>query len=55
MLTGFFDNKTVAGSSFWYSHIPKSVTEHEDITVLWKQGAQTDREFLSSKEAWRNT
>jgi hypothetical protein len=22
----------------WYSHIPKSVNEHEDITVLWNQG-----------------
>jgi hypothetical protein len=22
----------------WYSHIPKPVTEHEDITVLWIKG-----------------
>jgi hypothetical protein len=27
----------------WYSHIPKAVHEHEDITVLWKQGVQADR------------
>jgi hypothetical protein len=27
-----------------YSHIPKPVTEHEDITVLWNRGIQTDRE-----------
>jgi hypothetical protein len=26
----------------WYSHIPKSVCGHEDITVLWNQGVQTD-------------
>jgi hypothetical protein len=26
-----------------YSHIPKLVTEHEGITVLWNQGVQTDR------------
>jgi hypothetical protein len=22
----------------WYSHIPKPITEHEDIIVLWNQG-----------------
>jgi hypothetical protein len=32
----------------WYSHIPKPVTEHEDITVLWNQGIQTDREVLAN-------
>jgi hypothetical protein len=32
----------------WYSHIPKSVTEH-DITVLWNQGVQTDREVLANR------
>jgi hypothetical protein len=26
----------------WYAHTPKSVTEHESNTVLWKQGVQTD-------------
>jgi hypothetical protein len=30
----------------WYSHIP---TEHEDITVLWNQGIQTDREVLANR------
>jgi hypothetical protein len=25
------------------------VTEHEDITVLWNQGIQTDREVLSNR------
>jgi hypothetical protein len=33
----------------WYSHIPKPVTEHEDITVLWNQGIQTDREVLTNR------
>jgi hypothetical protein len=33
----------------WYSHIPKPVTEHEDITVLWNQGIQTDREVLANR------
>jgi hypothetical protein len=27
----------------WHSHKPKSVTEHEGITVLWNQGVQTER------------
>jgi hypothetical protein len=22
----------------WYSHIPKPVTEHEDVSLLWNQG-----------------
>jgi hypothetical protein len=33
----------------WYSHIPKPVTEHEDITVLWNQVIQTDREVLANR------
>jgi hypothetical protein len=33
----------------WNSHIPKPVTEHEDITVLWNQGIQTDREVLANR------
>jgi hypothetical protein len=33
----------------WYSHIPKPVTEHEDVTVLWNQGIQTDREVLANR------
>jgi hypothetical protein len=33
----------------WYSHIPKPVTEHEDITILWNQGIQTDREVLANR------
>jgi hypothetical protein len=32
----------------WYSHIPKPVCQHEDITVLWIQGVQTDREVLAN-------
>jgi hypothetical protein len=32
----------------WYSHIPKPVCQHEDITVLWNQGVQTDREVLEN-------
>jgi hypothetical protein len=33
----------------WYSHTPKPVTEHEDVTVLWNQGIQTDREVLANR------
>jgi hypothetical protein len=33
----------------WYSHIPKSVCQHEDITVLWNQGIQTDRKVLANR------
>jgi hypothetical protein len=33
----------------WYSHIPKPVSQHEDITVLWNQGIQTDREVLVNR------
>jgi hypothetical protein len=33
----------------WYSHIPKSVCEHEDIIVLWNRGVQTDREVLAHR------
>jgi hypothetical protein len=33
----------------WYSHIHKPVRQHEDITVLWNQGVQTDREVLANR------
>jgi hypothetical protein len=33
----------------WYSQIPKLVCQHEDITVLWNQGVQTDREVLANR------
>jgi hypothetical protein len=33
----------------WYSHIPKSICEHEDLTVLWNQEVQTDRAVLASR------
>jgi hypothetical protein len=33
----------------WYSHIPKPVCQHGDITVLWNQGIQTDREVLANR------
>jgi hypothetical protein len=33
----------------WYSHIPKPVSEHEDTTVLWNQGIQTDGEVLANR------
>jgi hypothetical protein len=33
----------------WYSHIPKPVCQHEDISVLWNQGVQTDREVLANR------
>jgi hypothetical protein len=28
-----------------HTYIHKPVTEHEDVTVLWNQGIQTDRGF----------
>jgi gamma-glutamylcysteine synthetase len=33
----------------WYSHIPKPVNEHEDITVLRKRKKQTYREDLANR------
>jgi hypothetical protein len=33
----------------WYSHIPVPVCQHEDITVLWNQGVQTDMEVLANR------
>jgi hypothetical protein len=33
----------------WYSHLPKPVCQHEDVTVLWNQGIQTDREVLENR------
>jgi hypothetical protein len=33
----------------WYSHIPKPVWQHEDITILWNQGVQTDTEVLANR------
>jgi hypothetical protein len=33
----------------WYSHIPKSITEHEGITMFWNQGIQTDRGILANR------
>jgi hypothetical protein len=33
----------------WYSHIPKPVCQHEDITVLWNQEIQTDWEVLANR------
>jgi hypothetical protein len=26
----------------WYLHILQAVCKHEDITILWNQGIQTD-------------
>jgi hypothetical protein len=43
------NNNNNNNNKIWYSHIPKSVTEHEDITVLWNQGVQTDREVLTNR------
>jgi hypothetical protein len=33
----------------WYTHKPEPVCEHGDITVLWNQEVQTDREVLGKK------
>ena len=29
----------------WYTHMPKSVYEEGDVTVLWNQAVYTDREL----------
>jgi hypothetical protein len=31
------------------ANIQPLITEHEDITVLWNQGIQTDREVLANR------
>jgi hypothetical protein len=33
----------------WFPHIPMSVNEYDDITVLWNQEVQTDREVLANR------
>jgi hypothetical protein len=33
----------------WHSHVPVSVCQYEDITALWNQGIQTDREVLANR------
>jgi hypothetical protein len=33
----------------WYSHVPKIVSEHEGIIVLWNQGVQAVREILANR------
>jgi hypothetical protein len=33
----------------WYTHMPKPVCEHEDVTVLWIQEVHTDREVLTNR------
>jgi hypothetical protein len=33
----------------WYSHIPKSVSQREDIRLLWNQGIQTDKKVLANR------
>jgi len=29
----------------WYTHMPKSVYEEGDVTMMWNQAVNTDREF----------
>jgi hypothetical protein len=33
----------------WYSHIHKAVCERENITVLWSEVVQRDRELVANK------
>jgi hypothetical protein len=33
----------------WCSRRPKPACQHEDITALWNQGVQTDREVLTNR------
>jgi hypothetical protein len=43
------NNNTNNNNKNWYSHMPKPVTEHEDITVLWNQGIQRDRDIFENR------
>ena len=33
----------------WYTHVPKLVYEEGDVTVLWNQAVNTDREVTANK------
>ena len=33
----------------WYTHMPKPVSEEEDVTVLWNQAVHRDREVTANK------
>jgi hypothetical protein len=33
----------------WYTHMPKQVYEEGDVTVLWNQAVQTDREVTVNR------
>ena len=33
----------------WYQHHPETVTENEEVTILWNMQIHTDRELLASK------
>ena len=33
----------------WYTHMPKSVSEEGDVTVLWNQAVHTDREVTANR------
>jgi hypothetical protein len=41
--------RSIETTENWLSHIPKSVCQHEDITVLWNQGVQIDRKVLANR------
>ena len=34
----------------WYTHMPKSVYEEGDVTVLWNQAVHTDREVTANRQ-----
>jgi hypothetical protein len=48
-ITQYAKHLDIKTTENWYSHIPKPVCQHEDITVLWNQGVQTDREVLENR------
>ena len=33
----------------WYEHTPETVTENEDVTILWNMQIHTDHEIAASK------
>jgi hypothetical protein len=41
--------KSIETTENWFTHIPKLVCEHEDVTGLWNQEVHTDREVMANR------
>ena len=42
-------NHNIKTSEKWYSHEPKTVTENEDVTILWDMPIHTDRKITANR------